>query len=450
MATMIKRSKALSVRPLKASQPVGATLAFQGMQGAIPMLHGSQGCTAFAKVFFVRHFREPIPLQTTALDQISTVMGADDSIVEGLEVLLASGRTRLVGLLSTGLTEAQGADIHRVVRQFRDSHPQLRATPVVAVNTPDFTGCLETGYAAAVTALVRDLVPQDAPPPVPGMESPLVNVLVGAHLTPGDGDVLKEIIESFGLTPLLLPDLGSAMDGHLADERQSPVSLGGTDPAALGHMGSARATLVVGQAMEPAADLLRQRTGVPDFRMHGLMGLQATDQLMLALSQISGRPVPARYERERRRLQDALLDTHFYLTGQRVALAGDPDQILAWQGLLAEVGLTAPVVVSSTGSRALAESAYATVKIGDLEDLEDLEAQQPVGVFIGNSHLAELAARRHRPLLRCGYPQYDWIGGQTRRWIGYEGARQTLFELANALVHTGVHGVRAYTPRHAA
>ena len=85
MAEMIKRNKALSVSPLKASSPIGAALAFLGINRSIPMLHGSQGCTAFGKVFFVRHFREPIPLQTTAMDQVSSVMGADGNIVEGLK-----------------------------------------------------------------------------------------------------------------------------------------------------------------------------------------------------------------------------------------------------------------------------------------------------------------------------------------------------------------------------
>jgi len=62
MAEIIKRGKALSVNPLKASATIGAALAFLGFHRCIPMLHGSQGCTAFGKVFFVRHFREPIPL----------------------------------------------------------------------------------------------------------------------------------------------------------------------------------------------------------------------------------------------------------------------------------------------------------------------------------------------------------------------------------------------------
>lgn len=77
-----KRNKALSVSPLKASQPMGAALAFLGMYQTMPMLHGSQGCTAFGKVFFVRHFREPIPLQTTALDQVSTIMNPDENVLK--------------------------------------------------------------------------------------------------------------------------------------------------------------------------------------------------------------------------------------------------------------------------------------------------------------------------------------------------------------------------------
>ena len=69
MATIIHSHKALAVNPLKVSQPMGATLAFLGLARAIPLMHGAQGCTAFGKVFFANHFREPIPLQTTAMDQ---------------------------------------------------------------------------------------------------------------------------------------------------------------------------------------------------------------------------------------------------------------------------------------------------------------------------------------------------------------------------------------------
>jgi nitrogenase molybdenum-iron protein NifN len=87
MPEIVKRNKALSVSPLKSSQTIGAALAFLGFHRAIPMLHGSQGCTAFGKGFFVRHFRKPIPLQASAMDQVSAVMGADENVVEGLKTI---------------------------------------------------------------------------------------------------------------------------------------------------------------------------------------------------------------------------------------------------------------------------------------------------------------------------------------------------------------------------
>ncbi len=160
MAEIIKRSKALAVNPLKASQPVGAALAFLGLKNAVPMLHGSQGCTAFGKVFFVRHFREPIPLQTTAMDQISTVMNADENVIEGLKTICEKNKPEIIGLPTTSLSEAQGSDIRRLVREFRTKYPEYADIAMVPVNTPDYGGCLESGFALALEAIVDVLVPE--------------------------------------------------------------------------------------------------------------------------------------------------------------------------------------------------------------------------------------------------------------------------------------------------
>jgi nitrogenase molybdenum-iron protein NifN len=52
------------------------------------------------------------------------------------------------------------------------------------------------------------------------------------------------------------------------------------------------------------------------------------------------------------------------------------------------------------------------------------------------AHRRQLARRAQRatpavPLLRAGFPQYDWVGGYARTWVGYRGARQALFDIAN-------------------
>ncbi|MBF0447428.1 MAG: nitrogenase iron-molybdenum cofactor biosynthesis protein NifN [Magnetococcales bacterium] len=455
MAKMIKRNKAVSVRPLKSGQPTGAVLAFQGLKDSIPMLHGSQGCSAFTKVFFVRHFKEPIPLQTTAMDQISTVMGGDENIFKGLETLSKTKKAQVIGLITTGLTEVQGADIHRVVDQFRSQHPELdKQIVVVPVNAADFTGCLESGFAKAVHAIIEHLVLKIDAEFMEWKSSPFINLLPGAHLTPGDLDVLKEYVTAFDLDPLVLPDLSSALDGHLPLERSSPVSVGGTLWEELSSTSLARATLSFGRAIQDSAQYLQERRAIPSHHLDGMMGLRATDRLIALLKKLSGNDVPQWIKRDRSRLLDAMMDTHFSLTNARVALAGDPDWLLQWKSFLGDVGIKTPVVVASTGTKELANSDFETVKIGDLEDMEEwikrLDDKDKPHALIGNSHVAEVAGRLGLPAIRSGYPLYDWTGGHARRWIGYEGARQTLFELSNAIVHAGDHKLSPYRSRFAA
>jgi nitrogenase molybdenum-iron protein NifN len=435
MSEIIKRNKALSVSPLKASQTIGAALAFLGFRRAIPMLHGSQGCSAFGKVFFVRHFREPIPLQTTAMDQVTTVMGSEQSVVEGLKTIAGKSNPSLLGVPTTGLSETQGSDVNMAVKQFRQQYPAFDAIPVVPVSTPDYAGCLETGFAKAVEAIIQTIVPtaQDAGTR-PGRRHRQVNLLVGSFLTPGDLEELKEIVEAFGLRPMVIPDLSDSLDGHLDEADFSPLTIGGTEVSELLTLGNAVATLVIGASMNRAADHLKRLTGVPDYRFDHLMGLEAADEFIHTLSQVSGEPVPARLERQRAQLQDAMLDCHFMLGMARFALAADPDLLNGFSQMLAGVGAETVAAVSPVNAPVLKSSATAQVKIGDLEDLEAIADTQGAEVLIANAHGVESAKRLGIPLLRAGFPQYDTLGGYQKTWIGYRGTRQTLFDLANIML----------------
>lgn len=442
MAEIIKRNKALAVNPLKVSQPVGASLAFLGIHRAIPMMHGSQGCTAFAKVFFVRHFREPIPLQTSAMDQSATVMGADENVVVGLKTIAEKSKPALIGLPTTGLSETQGTDIRRLVKEFREQNPEYDGIPVVPVNTPDFTGCLESGFALAVKAIIEFVVPEDTTRV--GRRKKQVNILAGAHLTPGDLEHIKELVEAFGLRPLVLPDIGDALDGHLTEAAFSPLTVGGTPVGDIGIMGESAATLVLGHSLYDAADLLKQRSGVPDWRFESLMGLEQVDAFIAALAEISGQPVPEKIERQRDQLQDAMVDTHFMLGFAKVAVAGDPDLLYGLARLVADMGCEVTAAVAPSRSPVLESVPAAEVKLGDLEDLEKTIKQNGADLIVCNSHAADTARRLGLPLYRAGFPQYDLIGGYQKLWVGYRGTRQTLFDLANLMVSHGHHEIAPY------
>lgn len=188
--------------------------------------------------------------------------------------------------------------------------------------------------------------------------------------------------------------------------------------------------------MNAAADLLGERTGVPDMRVDHLMGLGATDALVHALHELTGRPVSKLLEKQRAQLQDAMLDTHFMLGRTPVAIALDPDLVKAFSDLLTSVGAEVAAAVVPTNTPVLPRVPAETVKIGDLQDLERIAFNNRIELVIGNSHAVATAYRLGLPILRAGFPQYDILGGSQRCWIGYRGSARTLFDLANLMLAT--------------
>lgn len=236
MAEIVLPTKALAVNPLKASQPIGASLAFLGLADAMPLEHGARGCTSFNKLFFMRHFREPIALQTTAMEQMTTILGADGNVVEALATICGKNRPSVIGLITTGLSEAQGAEIPPTIAAFRKAYPQYDDVSIIPVSATDTLGNLETGFALALEAIIASQIPSA---PAAAQRLRTVNVLASAMLTPGDIEAIKDWIAAFGLTPIVLPDIADLLDGHLIEAGFSTLTYGGTPRSSIADMGEA-------------------------------------------------------------------------------------------------------------------------------------------------------------------------------------------------------------------
>ncbi|WP_431855129.1 nitrogenase iron-molybdenum cofactor biosynthesis protein NifN [Azospirillum sp.] len=416
-------TKSVATNPLKMSQPIGAALAFLGMDRSLPLFHGSQGCTAFGLVLLVRHFREAIPLQTTAMDQVSTILGGYENLEEALKTIDERMKPALIGVATTGVTETKGEDLAGHLATFRQRNPTLAHLNLVFVNTPDFAGGFEDGFAAAVTGIVEAFA-EPSRSKVKGQ----VNILAGCHLTPGDVEEIRDIVESFGLTPIILPDLSLSMSGRQPDDF-TPTSLGGTTIDQVRAMGQSEATLVLGEQMRTAAAALELKTDVRSLFFDRLTGLEVSDRFVKALAEISGRPVPARLRRQRESLVDAMLDGHFYTARKRVVVALEPDLLHAVTGFLADLGVQVVGAVSPTQAPVLEKLRAGTVLVGDHADAEALA--EGCDLIISNSHGRQGAARAGVELFRMGLPQFDRLGAGLTVSIGYRGSRDLLFALAN-------------------
>lgn len=431
MAKVTHVKKACTVNPLKMSQPIGAALAFMGLRGAMPLLHGSQGCTSFGLVLFVRHFKEAIPLQTTAMSEVATVLGGYENVEQAILNIHKRTKPEIIGICSTGVTETKGDDVEGYIQLVRERHPELASLPLVYVSTPDFKDAFQDGWTKAVTRMVDVLV--RVPEPGTVRDAGRIAVLPGCHLTPGDLEELRTIIEDFGLRPSFLPDLSGSLDGHIPEDF-TPTTIGGIGVDEVASLGEAAWAVAIGEQMRPAAEALRTRAGVPFRLFPRLCGLAAMDEFIMFLSAASGRPVPAKYRRQRGQLVDAMLDGHFHIGGRKLAIAAEPDLLADVAGMLREMGADISVAVTTAHSPILSGIDTEEVLIGDLEDLERLAGERGCDLLITHSHGRQAAARLGIPFFRVGIPMFDRLGAGHLLTVGYRGVRDLIFAISNLVI----------------
>ncbi|HXW21460.1 MAG TPA: nitrogenase iron-molybdenum cofactor biosynthesis protein NifN [Rhodomicrobium sp.] len=426
MAKVEISKKACTVNPLKMSQPIGGALAFMGVNGCMPLLHGSQGCTSFGLVLFVRHFREAIPMQTTAMSEVATVLGGYENVEQAVITIANRAKPAMIGICSTGVTEIKGDDVDGFITLIRQNRPELNHLPLVYCSTPDFKGAFQDGWAATVTRMVEVLV--ETPAASATREANRITILPGCHLTPGDLEEVRDIVEAFGLAPSFLPDLSGSLDGHIP-ETFTPTTIGGISVEEIARLGRAAWTIAIGEQMRAAAVALEKKTGAPFKLFDRLTGLAPNDAFIAFLAKISGKPVPNKYRRQRSQLLDAMLDGHFSFGGKKIAVGAEPDLLFGVSSWLAEMGCSIAAAVTTTESPILEKAPAEAVLIGDLEDLE--HAAGGCDLIVTHAHGRQMSERLGIPLFRYGMPIFDRLGSAHRVSVGYRGTRDLIFEIGN-------------------
>ena len=423
-ASKVKVStKAATVNPQKNSPALGATMAYLGINNMLGLLHGAQGCSTFIRLQLSRHYKESIALNATAMSEDTAIFGGWENLKKGIGRVIEKFSPAVVGVMTSGLTETMGDDVHSAIVQFRQEHPEAAHVPVIHASTPDYCGSLQEGYAAAVEAIVATLAAGGET--IPGQ----VNLLPGAHLTPADVEELKELVEAFGLTVLTIPDISNAMDGHI-DEVVSPLSTGGIAVEEIRKAGRSCATLYVGDSLAKAALKLQETFAVPAYGFTSLTGLAETDRFMETLAHISGRVIPEKQRRWRSRLMDAMVDSHYQFGTRKVAIALETDNLKTLTGFLAGMGCEIQAALAATRTRGLDNLPCANVFVGDLEDLET--AAKGADLIVANSNGRQAANKLGiGAFLRAGVPVFDRLGAHQKVWVGYRGTLNLVFEVAN-------------------
>ena len=427
----------------KMCMPLGACLAFRGIEGAVPFLHGSQGCATYMRRYIISHFREPMDIASSSLGEKDAVYGGGPNLKLGLTNVMSKYDARMIGIASTCLTETIGDNVPMLVSEFRNEFSDLMqkhdAPALVNVSTPSFSGTHMDGFHAAVKAAVEQLAED-----VPRHDGV---ALFPGFVSPADTRYLKEVMEAFELNPTVLPDISLTLDAPaLVDYEKLPS--GGTPISEIRRLGGSRSVIEFGRAIagsSTAGKFLEDRFSIPHHGLGAPIGLRETDSFFQTLEEISGRQTPLSHTLERGRLIDAYVDGHKYLFDQRAVVYGEEDLVIGLTAFLAEIGVK-PVLCASGGRSRRLEQAIR-------EMTEDLLPEPPIvmeGVdfyqiaeyaeslkpqlLIGNSKGYQLSRQWKIPLIRVGFPIHDRFGGHRILHLGYRGAQMLLDGIVNAVI----------------
>jgi nitrogenase molybdenum-iron protein NifN len=370
----------------------------------------------------------------------SAIFGGSKNFSQGALNITRQYQPQLIGAATTCLTETIGEDMPRLLHELRQNHGDAVA-PMVHVSTPSYRGTHIDGFHSAVKALVEQL----AVPPAAASGVPRVNVFPGM-VSAADLRLLKEIVTGFGLDYTLLPDYSESMDGETWSQYEK-IQSGGTPIAAIVATSSAKASLEFGRTLastETAGTALQTKFNVPRHLIGLPVGIRETDAFMNLLAVLSGRETPLKYQRERGRLVDSLIDGHKYIFEKRAIVYGDEDLVVGLTAFLCEIGVT-PVLCASGGRSRRFEAAIraaapalpveTVVKEGfDFAETAELAPELKPDFLIGSSKGYKIARSLEVPLIRVGFPIHDRIGGQRVLHLGYRGAQELYDQIVNALL----------------
>lgn len=431
------RVKMVNENQCQMCMPLGGVIAFKGIENAMVLVHGSQGCSTYMRLTNCEHYNEPFDIASTSLNEKQTIYGGEENLRKAIDNVIRVYKPKVLGVVTTCLAETIGEDMERMVRKYV-SDRNVSGIDIIPVATPSYSGSHTEGFWAATKALIAYYAR-----PTPKHEG--VNVII-PHISTADIREIKRILDLTGLSYTLIPDYSMTLDRPYGGQYQK-IAPGGTRTQDIAGMAGARATIQFGMTcpdeLSPGLFLL-QKYSVPLINLPLPIGLENTDQLLEVLQKLSGRPMPDALALERGWLLDAMADSHKYNAEGRPAIYGEPELVYAFTGVCAENGAIPAVIATGTQNSRL----VANVKIllaeadeqpmimeeSDFAAISEAAVDKKANIAIGHSGGKFLTERLGIQIVRAGFPIHDRVGGQRILSAGYAGTLAFLDRFTNTLL----------------
>ncbi len=446
---MTKRNYA-TVNPCVMCQPMGSALAFKGIENTMVLYHGSQGCSTYMRLHLAHHFREPVDIASSSLSEKGAVYGGRESLKKGLRNVINRYKPKVIGVATTCLAETIGDDVPAIIREFKEEEgigddPE-KDIIIIPVSTPSYGESHVSGYIKALDAVVRKFAETPDDEKFVKIPNGNLNLIPVESLSPADVREIKEILGVMAGDYIFLPDISETFDAPLLDDLPK-IAHGGTKLSQIEDMPNSQASLGLGIVSKNLAlEYLEESHCVPGYNVPIPIGLSNTDSFFTELVKILGCPIPEKYQKERGRLLDAMVDVHKYLYGVKAAVYGDPDTVFSLTTFMLELGMNPVLVATGSKSRdyeAKIRQIFKEIRPElepvvlngiDFDSLNDAVSECNPEILIGNSNGRYIAKARDIPLVRVGLPIHDRVGAQRILTVGYKGSLELLDRITNSIL----------------
>ncbi len=435
----VMEREALTINPAKTCQPIGAMYAALGINGCLPHSHGSQGCCSYHRSTLTRHYKEPVMAATSSFTEGASVFGGQANLVTAINNIFSVYEPDLIAVHSTCLSETIGDDLQQIVTKAKDDGKIPEGKKVIYAPTPSFVGSHVTGYANMVTAMAEQFAENT------GEKLDQINIIAG-WMEPADMREIKRLAKELGATIKLFPDTSDVLDAPQTGKHVF-YPKGGITMSGLKSTGDSKSTISLGCfTAEPAAIALDKKCKV-QFKSEDIpVGLRATDRFLMRLAKAARVKIPESVTDERGRLLDIMTDMEQYFHGRKVALFGDPDDLIPLTEFLVDLNMKPVHIVSGTPGKRfeqrmrdiLSDSVPdANIKNGPQADIYLLHQwikNESVDLLIGNTYGKYIARDEDIPFVRYGFPIIDRIGHSYFPSVGYMGGIRLAEKILDVLM----------------
>ncbi|HUX83480.1 MAG TPA: nitrogenase molybdenum-iron protein subunit beta [Halothiobacillus sp.] len=438
--------EALTVNPAKACQPLGAVFAAVGFESTMPFVHGSQGCVAYYRSHLSRHFKEPSSCVSSSMTEDAAVFGGLNNMIDGLANTYSMYKPKMIAVSTTCMAEVIGDDLNAFIKTAKEKGSVPEEYDVPFAHTPAFVGSHITGYDNALKGVLSHFWDGKAGTTEALKREPnnTVNIIGGFDgYTVGNTRELKRILNIMGIEHTVLADTSDVFDTPTDGEFR--MYDGGTTLEATAAALNAVGTISMQEFCTEKTLPLIAEHGQEVVALNSPIGVVGTDQLLMALSKMTGIEIPAELERERGRLVDAIADSTAHLHGKKFALYGDPDLCLGLTGFLLELGAEPTHVLATNGNKdwaAKVQALFDSSPFGkdchvyagkDLWHMRSLLFTEPVDFLIGNTYGKYLERDTGTPLIRMGFPIFDRHHHHRYPIWGYQGGMNVLVKILDKI-----------------